>query len=147
MTCSHKTTAFALSLTFDLASIRFKVRPFKLLRTPSPHDHLPRLPILRILSEQSRRFLLGAEQHNRAVADIKAWRNQGLQMRCSEQFHWQLKTALWPGEGRPPVSACKPLCAILLRKPSVPAFTRENERGPFVREAEKCDEKRFGTEL
>ena len=60
-----KHTAFALSLTFDLASIRFKVRPFKLLRTPSPHDHLPRLPILRILSEQSRRFLLGAEQHNR----------------------------------------------------------------------------------
>ena len=58
------TTAFALSLTFDLASIRFKVRPFKLLRAPSPHDHLPRLPILRILSEQSRRFLLGAEQHN-----------------------------------------------------------------------------------
>ena len=29
----------------------------------------------------------------------------------------------------------------------VPAFTRESERGPFVREAEKCDEKRFGTEL
>ena len=50
MTYSHNTTAFALSLTFDLASIRFKVRPFKLLRTPSPHDHLPRLPILRILS-------------------------------------------------------------------------------------------------
>ena len=64
MTYSHNTTAFALSLTFDLASIRFKVRPFKLLRAPSPHDHLPRLPILRILSEQSRRFLLGAEQHN-----------------------------------------------------------------------------------
>ena len=44
MTYSHNTTAFALSLTFDLASIRFKVRPFKLLRTPSPHDHLPHLP-------------------------------------------------------------------------------------------------------
>ena len=29
----------------------------------------------------------------------------------------------------------------------VPAFTRESERGPFVREAEKRDEKRFGTEL
>ena len=67
----------------------------------SAHNELSRLPILRILSEQSRRFLLGAEQHNRAVADIKAWRNQGLQTRCSEQFHWQLKTALWPGEGRP----------------------------------------------
>ena len=49
MTYSHNTTAFALSLTFDLASIRFKVRPFKLLRTPSPHDHLPRLPFFCIL--------------------------------------------------------------------------------------------------
>ena len=29
----------------------------------------------------------------------------------------------------------------------VPAFTRESERGPFVREAEKCDEMRFGTAL
>ena len=48
MTYSHNTTAFALSLTFDLASIRFKVRPFKLLRTPSPHDHLPRLPFCRL---------------------------------------------------------------------------------------------------
>ena len=41
------------------------IRTFKLLRTPSPHDHLPRLPILRILSEQLRCFLLGAEQHNK----------------------------------------------------------------------------------
>ena len=65
MTYSHNITAFALSLTFDLASIRFKVRPFKLLRTPSPHDLLPRLPILRILSEQAGCFLLGAEQHNK----------------------------------------------------------------------------------
>ena len=29
----------------------------------------------------------------------------------------------------------------------VPAFTRESERGPFVREAEKRDEMRFGTAL
>ena len=29
----------------------------------------------------------------------------------------------------------------------VPAFTRESERGPFVREVEKRDEKRFGTAL
>ena len=46
--------------------------------------------------------------------------------------------------GKAPVSACKPLCAILRRKPScVPAFTRESERGPLVREIEK----RFGTAL
>ena len=31
----------------------------------SAHNELSRLPILRILSEQSRRFLLGAEQHNK----------------------------------------------------------------------------------
>ena len=40
-----------------------------------------------------------------------------------------------PAEGKAPVSAC------------VPTFTRESERGPFVRETEKCDEKRFGTAL
>ena len=33
-----------------------------------------------------------------------------------------------------PVSACKPLCAILLSKGEcVPTFTRESERGPFCR--------------
>ena len=88
----------------------------------SAHNELSRLPIPRILSEQSRRFLLGAEQHNRAVADIKAWRNQGLQTRCSEQFHWQLKTVLWLGEESAPVSVCEPLCAVFLRKPSVSHF-------------------------
>ena len=30
---------------------------------------------------------------------------------------------------------------------SVPTFACECERGPFVREVEKCDEKRFGTAL
>ena len=29
----------------------------------------------------------------------------------------------------------------------VPAFTRESERRPFVREAEKCDEKRLGDKI
>ena len=29
----------------------------------------------------------------------------------------------------------------------VPAFVSESERGPFVREVEKCDEKRFETAL
>ena len=46
-----------------------------------------------------------------------------------------------------PVSACKPLCAIFLRKPRVYAFACESERRAFVREVEKRDEKRFGTEL
>ena len=53
-----------------------------------------------------------------------------------------------PPSETPPVSACKPLCAIFRRKPScVPAFTRESERGPFVREVEKQDEKRLGDKI
>ena len=39
------------------------------------------------------------------------------------------------------------VCDLSPKAECVPAFTRESERGPFVREAEKCDEKRFGTEL
>ena len=46
-----------------------------------------------------------------------------------------------------PVSACKPMCAIFLSKACVPTFARESERGPFVGEVEKRDEKRFGAEL
>ena len=52
------------------------------------------------------------------------------------------------GGGKAPVSACEPLCARLGgRVACVPAFTCESERGPFVREVEKRDEKRFGTAL
>lgn len=39
------------------------------------------------------------------------------------------------------------VCDLSPKAECVPAFARESERGPFVREAEKCDEKRFGTEL
>ena len=34
-------------------------------------------------------------------------------------FRWRHKAALWSREGKPRVSPCEPLCAILLRKPSV----------------------------
>ena len=51
------------------------------------------------------------------------------------------------GGGKAPVSACEPLCARLGgRVACVPAFTRESERGPFVREVENRDEKRFEIE-
>ena len=40
--------------------------------------------------------------------------------------------------GKAPVSACKPLCAIFLRKPRVYAFICESECGPFVREVENA---------
>ena len=61
----------------------------------------------------------GGSQRTGKCMYIKARWNQGLQMRRSEQFCWQRKATLWPREGRPPVSACVPLCAILLRKASV----------------------------
>ena len=44
-------------------------------------------------------------------------------------------------------TVCAVVCDPLSRAECVPAFTRESERGPFVREAEKCDEMRFGTAL
>ena len=41
--------------------------------------------------------------------------------------------------GNAPVSACEPLCARLGgRVACVPTFTRESERGPFVREVENA---------
>ena len=46
-------------------------------------------------------------------------------------------------EGKAPVSPCKPLCAIFLRKPSVLDLAREIKRGPFVREVENRNEKRL----
>ena len=39
------------------------------------------------------------------------------------------------------------VCDPLSKGECVPAFTRESERGPFVGEVEKRDEKRFGAEL
>ena len=39
------------------------------------------------------------------------------------------------------------MCDPLSKAECVPAFTRENERGPFVREVENRDEKRFETAL
>ena len=53
-----------------------------------------------------------------------------------------------PEGGKTPVSACKPLCTIFLRKlGGVPTFGSEREREPFVREVEKRNEKRFETSL
>ena len=53
------------------------------------------------------------------------------------------------GRGRegPCFAVCAAVCDLSPRAECVPAFTRESERGPFVREVEKCDEKRFGTAL
>ena len=50
-----------------------------------------------------------------------------------------------PPSEMPPVSPCVSLCAIFLSGAEcVPAFTRESERGPFARKAEKRNEERLG---
>ena len=53
------------------------------------------------------------------------------------------------GRGRkgPCFAVCAAVCDLSPKGECVPAFARESKRGPFVREVEKCDEKRFGTEL
>ena len=65
----------------------------------------------------------------------------------TERFHWQRKAPLWSREGWPVfrrVSAC---VRSFSESRVCTRFRRESERGPFVREAEKRDEKRFGTAL
>ena len=44
-------------------------------------------------------------------------------------------------------AVCALVCDFSPKAECVPAFTRESERGPFVREVEQRDEKRFGTAL
>ena len=48
---------------------------------------------------------------------------------------------------RPCFGVCALVCDLSPKAECVPAFTRENERGPFVREVEKRDQKRFGAAL
>ena len=52
------------------------------------------------------------------------------------------------GRGRecPCFAVCALVCDLSPRAECVPAFTRESERGPFVREVENRDEKRFEIE-
>ena len=44
-------------------------------------------------------------------------------------------------------AVCALVCDFSPKAECVPAFTRESERGPFVREVEKRDEERFGPAL
>ena len=52
-----------------------------------------------------------------------------------------------PRPKRPCFAVCALVCDLSQRAECVPAFTRESERGPFVREVEKRNEKRFETSL
>ena len=53
------------------------------------------------------------------------------------------------GRGRegPCFAVCALMCDPIGEGECISIFTRESKRGPFVREVEKRDEKRFGTEL
>ena len=62
-------------------------------------------------------------------------------------FRWRHKAALWSREGKPLFRRVCPCVRFFPKVECVPAFACENEREPFVREVEKRDEKRFGTEL
>ena len=71
---------------------------------------------------------------------IKAWRNKKISLAAQSRAV--------AGGGKAPVSACVPLCAIFLRKPSVyPPQPLETNVAAFVGEVERYDEKRFETAL
>ena len=52
-----------------------------------------------------------------------------------------------PIRNAPCFAVCAVVCDPVGEGECVPTFARENERGPFVQEVEKHDEKRFGTAL
>ena len=52
-----------------------------------------------------------------------------------------------PVRNAPCFAVCALVCDPSPKAEYVPTFGSESERGPFVREVEKCDEKRFGTAL
>ena len=71
---------------------------------------------------------------------IKVWRNKknftdGTKPHCDRRR-----------EG-PCFGVCALVCDLSPKAECVPTFTRESERGPFAREVENRDEKRFETAL
>ena len=52
-----------------------------------------------------------------------------------------------PIRNAPCFAVCALVCDPVGKAECVPAFARESERGPFVREVENRNEKRFGTAL
>ena len=71
---------------------------------------------------------------------IKAWRNK-------KEFTGNAKPHCGRGRECPCFGVQAVVCDPLSRAECVPTFACESERGAFVREVEKRDEKRFGTEL
>ena len=52
-----------------------------------------------------------------------------------------------PIRNSPCFAVCALVCDLLSKAEGVPIFARESERGPFVREVENRDKKRFETAL
>ena len=71
---------------------------------------------------------------------IKAWRNK-------KEFTGNAKPHCGRGRECPCFAVCAAVCDLSQKAECVPTFTRESKRGPFVREVEKRDEKRFGPAL
>ena len=70
---------------------------------------------------------------------IKAWRNK-------KEFTGNAKPHCGRGREGPCFAVCALVCDPLSKGECVPAFGSESERGPFVREVENRDEKRFEIE-
>ena len=71
---------------------------------------------------------------------IKAWRNK-------RDIAGSTRPRCGRGREGPCFAVCALVCDLSPKAECVPTFTRESEHGPFVREVEKRDEKRFGTAL
>ena len=71
---------------------------------------------------------------------IKAWRNK-------MDFTGSAKPRCGRGKEGPCFGVQAAVCDLSPKAECVPAFIRESERGPFVRETEKCDEMRLGPAL
>ena len=82
----------------------------------------------------------GGSQRTGKCMYIKAWRTK-------RNFAGSTKTHCGRGRECPCFAVCALVCDLFPKGECVPAFGGEGKRGPFVREAEKRDEKWFGTAL
>ena len=71
---------------------------------------------------------------------IKAWRNK-------KEFTGNAKPHCGRGRECPCFAVCALVCDLSPKAECVPAFGSKGKRGPFVREVEKRDEKRFEIEF
>ena len=82
----------------------------------------------------------GGSQRTGKCMYIKAWRNK-------RDFAGSAKPHCGRGREGPCFGVWAAVCDPVGEGECVPTFARESERGPFVREVEKRDEKRFETAL